>query len=455
MDNGQNVVPPDEPRVDSRSYDTCNELGRKILLCVDNSTHSGYAAVQTAAIAGAFGSKVVAAHVYAARLHDRRFADLEPDLPEQYRAPQRLEASRRTHDSLIGKGLRMISDSYLQAIGDKLHGLAVEHKNIEGKNYVELARESADGYDLAVIGSRGLGLLSLDGQCPAEALGSVCERFVRRTRTDALVVKDACPIEGTILVGVDGSPPSYAALRAALKLAEAVGGRVEAVTCFDPHFHPVAFESIAKVLSEEDAKVFRFKEQEAIHDDIINQGLKNLYQGYLDNARIVAQGRGQEIETCLLEGKAAYEMAARSRQIGPSLMVVGRFGLHRSENLDIGSTAETLVRLASTNVLVVNEKPEETKLTWTAEAEARLERVPKFMRPMVRRAIESHASSRGLTVITPDVVTAAKTGHGVRMPDHGKNSDGLRTVLDLLEPHSAVQPAVQALLHRRLRPDAR
>jgi nucleotide-binding universal stress UspA family protein len=404
---------------------------RKILLCVDNSTHSGYAAAQTAAIAGAFGSKVVAAHVYAARLHDRRFADLEPDLPQQYRAPQRLEASRRMHDSLIGKGLRMISDSYLQAVGDQFDGLDVEHKNIEGKNYVELARESADEYDLAVIGCRGLGMASLDGQCPpvypgnAEALGSVCERFVRRTRTDALVVKDACPIEGTILVGVDGSPPSYAALRRALKLAEAVpslktGGRVEAVTCFDPHFHPVAFESIAKVLSEEDAKVFRFKEQEAIHDCVINQGLKNLYQGYLDNAQIVARGRGQTIETRLLEGKPAYEIAARSQQIGASLVVMGRFGLHREEDLDIGSTAEKLLRLASTNVLVVNEKPAETNLTWTAEAEARLERVPAFMRPMVRKAIESHARSRDLTVVTPEVVGAAKTGHGVRMPDHGE-----------------------------------
>ena len=164
---------------------------RKILLCVDNSTHSDYAATKTAVIAGAFDAKVVAAHVYAARLHDRRFADLEPGLPQQYQAPQRLEASRRTHDSLIGKGLQMISDSYLQAAGSKLNGMAVEHKNIEGKNYVELVRESDQGYDLAVIGSRGLGLASLNGQCPPEALGSVCERLVRRTCVDVLVVKDA------------------------------------------------------------------------------------------------------------------------------------------------------------------------------------------------------------------------------------------------------------------------
>ena len=40
------------------------------------------------------------------------------------------------------------------------------------------------------------------------------------------------------------------------------------------------------------------------------------------------------------------------------------------------------------------------------------------MRPMVRKAIESHARARGLTEITAEVVTAAKTGHGVPMPGH-------------------------------------
>ncbi len=394
---------------------------QRILLCVDNSTHSNYAVEKTAEIAAALQAKVVAAHVYAARLHDRRFADLEPGLPQQYQSPERLEASRRTHGSLIGKGLRMISDSYLQAAAGKFNGLAVEHKNIEGKNYVELARESAQGYDLAVIGSRGLGLATLNGQCPPETLGSVCERLVRQTRVDVLVVKDARPLGETILVGVDGSPQSYSALRKALTLATAVGGRVEVATCFDPHYHPVAFESIAKVLSEEDSRMFRFKDQEEIHDNVINKGLENLYRGYLENARIVAQGRDQTVETQLLQGKPAYEMVDRAREIEASLVVVGRFGLHCVEDQDIGCTAETLVRLAPTNVLVVNEKVEDAPLTWTADAEERLKPIPAFMRPMVRKAIESHARARDITVVTPEVVTAAKTGHGVRMPGHGKS----------------------------------
>ncbi len=80
------------------------------------------------------------------------------------------------------------------------------------------------------------------------------------------------------------------------------------------------------------------------------------------------------------------------------------------------------MRLTSANVLVVNETPTDRSLTWTKEAQERLERVPEFMRPMVKKAIESHARSRGLTEVTAEVVTTAKTGHGVPMPGHGKDS---------------------------------
>lgn len=391
----------------------------KILLCVDNSEHSGYAVSLTAVMARTFGSSVVAAHVYAARLHDRRFADLEPGLPKEYQDPKRLEASRKTHGSLIGKGLHMISDSYLEAARAELDGIYVEVKSIEGKNYVELSRESAAGYNLAVIGARGLGLASVKGRCATEALGGVCARFLRRTRTDVLVARTPRPIEGTILVAVDGSPESYEALRRSLKLAKVLGACVEVVTCFDPDYHPAAFKSIAHVLSEENAKVFRFKEQENLHDRIINHGLENLYQGYLENARVLAQGRGQQIETRLLTGRPGLEIAARVGEFQPSLVVVGRFGLHRTDDSDIGNTAETVVRLAETHVLVVNSKPDVEPLAWTKEAEEKVNHVPEFMRPMVKKAVELHARARGLTEVTEEVVSAAKTSHGVPLPGHG------------------------------------
>src|SRR5262245_38571733 len=46
---------------------------------------------------------------------------------------------------------------------------------------------------------------------------------------------------------------------------------------------------------------------------------------------------------------------------------------------------------------MVGEKasPEEARVAWTTEAEARLERVPAFIRPMARKAIERYAEGKG------------------------------------------------------------
>ncbi len=45
---------------------------------------------------------------------------------------------------------------------------------------------------------------------------------------------------------------------------------------------------------------------------------------------------------------------------------------------------------------------------WTEEARQRLERVPEFVRPMARQAIERYAVQRGYTEVTSQVVDEAK-----------------------------------------------
>ena len=47
-------------------------------------------------------------------------------------------------------------------------------------------------------------------------------------------------------------------------------------------------------------------------------------------------------------------------------------------------------------------------VTWTPEAEARLQRAPVFLRGMVRRLAEKRARAEGIAVITPDVMTRYK-----------------------------------------------
>ena len=70
-----------------------------------------------------------------------------------------------------------------------------------------------------------------------------------------------------------------------LALGKALNKPVEAIAAFDPYFHYAAFHSISGVLNEEAGKVFRFKEQEKLHEEIIDSGLAKIYQSHLDISR--------------------------------------------------------------------------------------------------------------------------------------------------------------------------
>jgi nucleotide-binding universal stress UspA family protein len=126
---------------------------------------------------------------------------------------------------------------------------------MDGKNYAELVRDiQRSAYDLVVIGALGMGAVK------HSSLGSVCERTVRRITTDVLVVKsvaspDALP-GAPIVVGIDGSPQSYAGLQAAIALGKAFHRPVEAVAVYDPVLHYTVFHSLADVLTPKAARVF-------------------------------------------------------------------------------------------------------------------------------------------------------------------------------------------------------
>jgi len=48
------------------------------------------------------------------------------------------------------------------------------------------------------------------------------------------------------------------------------------------------------------------------------------------------------------------------------------------------------------------------QLVWTAEAEARLTRIPSFVQPMVRKSIEQHTREQGYTEVTVDIMEEVK-----------------------------------------------
>ena len=403
-------------------------LHQRILVALDSSDHAN-AAMQSAVAFASLGSNsvITGSHVYAAKMHDMRFRQMEGGLPDQFRQEQELERQRDVHDDLITRGLSIITDSYLDQAANECKQLGINFKrcSLEGKNYRELTRETNSGaYDLLIMGALGLG--SVQGS----RLGTVCTRVARRSDIDTLVIKepDRAIKEGPIVVAVDGSPKAYGGLLTALTLAKCWQIPVKVIAAFDPYYHYVAFNRIAGVLSDEAEKVFKFKDQEKLHEEIIDSGLAKIYDGHLSVARSIASDSGIEIETKLLDGKPHDAIEKYIREMKPSLLVIGKLGIHADDELDIGGNSEHLLQNVDCAILLsMREYVPEIDVvsgittSWTLEAESRMERVPSFVRNMARMAILRYAQEQGHTVITEKIVDEATAQ---LMPGHAEQAMG-------------------------------
>ncbi|MCI0432939.1 MAG: universal stress protein, partial [Gemmatimonadetes bacterium] len=156
------------------------------------------------------------------------------------------------------------------------------------------------------------------------------------------------------------------------------------------------------VLSAQASRVFKFEEQEELHNNIIDRGLLKLCQANLRRAQVMHDGgfADVEMETQILIGKPFQCILQWCAEVQPSLLILARHGGHRIEGTDLGSQAENLVRLANTNVLLIGTtdvRPDEipwieedgfTGLEWAPEAEVRILRVPPFALAIARKAVE-------------------------------------------------------------------
>jgi nucleotide-binding universal stress UspA family protein len=426
----------------------------ELFVPVDNSQHSDWAVDRAIEVARHSGGRITANHVYAARLHDVRFRQLETGLPAQFQTPEEIKRQRKIHDKLIEKGLQLIADSFLDQVGTRCEraGVPLTRQLLEGINYEEIVREvnrgegrlpgligfdpnqaagydgsermrsdvqlDADGrilaededdaakvvgtsgrrYDLMVIGAHGL------GRQPYSQLGGVVARTLRGVEKDTLVIRDDHPLEGgRIMVCVDGSSYSYRGMKKALELARAFGAKLFVCSAFDVEYHHVVFHNIKDVLSVQASKVFKFEEQEELHNNIIDKGLLKLSQANVKRAEIMAREYPEvEIETQILIGKPFQVIMQWAEEVEPSLLVLARHGAHRIEGTEMGSQAENLVRIAPCNMLLVGtegvrpedipwiEEDGEAGLPWAPEAEVRILRVPPFAQGIARRAVEEY-----------------------------------------------------------------
>jgi nucleotide-binding universal stress UspA family protein len=388
---------------------------RQILVAHDGSSSSNFAVQAAFSLAERVNdSRLIGCHVYAARMHRTRFEDMEPGLPENYQEEERLDRLRNTHDGLISEGMVLISDAYLSPLARAARAQGIPYEGItpEGRNYVELLRVMRKILpDLTILGAVGHGAI------PETPLGSLTERtLLHAPGGDLLVMRRAWDFRNRpIVVGVDGSENSYAALSRAIEIGRIYDARIDVVAVYDPFFHSGVFRTIADALPDEARERFDFAAQEQLHDEIIDEGLEHLYRDSLERGVLLARSRGVEIDAEVVPGKVCSQLHHYASLRGAALVVLGRWGLHREAESLIGSNTMNTVRMSTTNVLVVSPPEErievpkvpETQgepLPWTSEAEEILHRIPPFAQKMARMAIEDHARARGCDKVTPELV---------------------------------------------------
>jgi nucleotide-binding universal stress UspA family protein len=188
---------------------------------------------------------------------------------------------------------------------------------------------AADQADLLVVGARGLGgfrdLL----------LGSVSQQCLHHARIPMAIVRgDSSEAGGRerVVVGVDGSEPSEAALRWALDEAAARKAVVQVVHAWEP---PVIYGPVGGVPGSEMGA--------------IESGAHRLVDDMVE--RLGEKAASVEVERTVVPGGPAPSLLDAAE--GADLVVVGRRGLGGFGRLLLGSVSEHVARHAPCPVVVV------------------------------------------------------------------------------------------------------
>lgn len=386
-----------------------------ILVALDGSEPARYTGQAAIAFAKATGSHITACHVYGAEYHRRRFTDMEPGLPTQYQSGQTLAHLRTTHDKLIHEGFHSLSSGYMKSFTTSCadEGISIESASAEGRSYVGILQLAASlKCDLIAIGADGLGATG------NRLLGGTTTRVLNSAPCDVLVAR-APLTDGPILTGVDGSDTALKAVDIAVYLGRQTQRPVHMAAVYDPDFHTHVFGVMAQSLSSETQAEIGLEGQEQLHDEIINDGLGQLYTEFLNQARQNITVNSVKLSQSLLTGKPYCALNDAAKEQQAALIVVARHGHHRESCSRLGSNAEGLIRTTCANVLLVggvDEKPPESKAVirveeidnpdgspaWDSVARQRLRRVPSFVRTMAKQMVENAVKKSGRKTVTAD-----------------------------------------------------
>ena len=288
----------------------------KIIVGVDHSPGSERALRWAAREASLRGAELVAVHAWgpANKYHG-------------------LIAEREDPDYNCGDATRSLERHVIAVLG------GTEAQNVEQRLVPDLAAnallEAAEGADLLVVGSRGLGGFR------GLLVGSVSQTCLHYATTPVAIVRaddePAPPEESNrIIVGVDGSEGSRRALEWAISEARLRGAGVEAVHAW--HMPPLGGEPYAPT---------------AFYPGILEAEGRTTLQDAV--AAVDTSGLTRPVDQVLVAGRAAAAVLDAAK--GADLIVLGSRGRGGFAGLVLGSVSHHVAHHASCPVVVIPAAP--------------------------------------------------------------------------------------------------
>jgi nucleotide-binding universal stress UspA family protein len=303
--------------------------GSRIVVGVDGSATSQEALRWAVELGGALGAEVVAVHALG--------------LLDRWHDPDASARSWRT--TLCGLVELTWCAPLLRAPG--AHRVEVRDGHPVDVLLAAAARERAT---LLVVGSRGV------GANPALALGSTSLRMLQAASVPVLVVPEQrkATSEGDdelrlrhLLVGVDGSGPSLAALDVAADVVSMLGGSLSVLYVFE-HVPPFPIGPPGDRASEG------------------HQGVRDQALDRLEEAARNIRHRGVGVQVILRSGDPAPTLLELADDVDADLVVVGTRGRGGPADPLLGSVARTVADGARRPTLVVPAAAGQVHLDTTA-----------------------------------------------------------------------------------------
>lgn len=289
---------------------------RRILVCTDLSPPARHAAVRAARLAAAAGARLDLVSVLSTDWLGRVQAHLQGPIDDV--GPRLREATRQRLDELA----RELREA---GAGE------VEGRLLEGAVVPTLAAEAErGGADLLVLGARGAGFLR------RALLGSTAERLVRKARCPILVVKQA-PHEPYRrgLLALDLSPVARRVIAAGRAVAP--DARLLPLHAFE-----LLYESKMHYAGVDEATIRRYRE--AARAEAAARFDELLRAAGVDEGLLAA---------LLVHGDPVASILEQEQERDCDLVVVGKQGESRFEELLLGSVTKHVLGESQADVLVV------------------------------------------------------------------------------------------------------